>query len=105
MSDADDLLREARGGMSASSPRAQARPQSVTEPPIVLLSEADKIRIAEAWWAGNLNVGDRVELESGHGVTCCAVEVGGGEPPHLTFRADPDASSVRVSFVIDGLPE
>lgn len=46
-----------------------------------VLSEADKQRIAERWLAG---------------------EVGGGEPPCLTFRVDPDF--VRVSFTIDALP-
>lgn len=67
-----------------------------------VLSEIDKLRIAETWFAGDLNVGDQVELECGRGMRCCAVEVGGGEPPCLTFRVDPDLS--RISFVIDALP-
>lgn len=72
---------------------------------MITMTDDDRQRIAELWWAGRLNVGDRVVLESGHEVTCCAVEVGGDEPPHLTFRADPDLSSVRISFVIAGVPE
>lgn len=100
MSDFRDSIRGARLGLDASSARAQARPQPVTEPPFAL-TPADQQRIAETWWEGNLNVGDVIELENGVKATCCGVEVGGGHPPLLTFRLA--SGSPRVVITLDGI--
>lgn len=93
-----DIIRGERARLTASNPLAQARPQPVADPP-ALMTDLDKQRIAETWWAGALNIGDMVELESGKKLTCCAIEIGRGAPPHLTFRLMQGSGPIRV--VID----